>query len=46
MRFSLPLLGVTGSWREWLFVSVLTAFTVVRAVHVVPPASRSVVALL
>ncbi|MCV7733425.1 metal-dependent hydrolase [Micrococcus luteus] len=45
-RFSLPLLGATGSWREWLFVSVLTAFTVVRAVHLVPPASRSVVALL
>ena len=45
-RFSLPLLGATGSWREWAFVSVLTAFTVVRAVHLVPPASRSVAALL
>lgn len=45
-RFSLPLLGATGSWREWVFVSVLTAFTVVRAVHLVPPASRSVAALL
>lgn len=45
-RFSLPLLGATGSWREWLFVSVLAAFTVVRAVHLVPPASRSVVELL
>lgn len=45
-RFSLPLLGATGSWREWLFVSVFTAFTVVRAVHLVPPASRSVAALL
>ena len=45
-RFSLPLLGATGSWREWLFVSVVTAFTVVRAVRLLPPAGRAVVALL
>lgn len=45
-RFRLPLLGTTGSWREWLFVSVVTAFTVVRTVQLVPPAGRAVAALL
>ena len=45
-RFRLPLLGTTGSWREWAFVSVLTAFTVVRAVHLAPPAARGVAGLL
>ena len=39
-RFRLPLLGRTGSWREWAFVSVVTAFTVVRAVRLVPLAAR------
>ena len=45
-RFRFPLLGTTGSWREWLFVSVVTAFTVVRAVELAPPAARAVAALV
>lgn len=45
-RFALPLLGTTGSWREWLFVTVITAFAVVRAVRLVPPAARAVAALI
>ncbi|MDY6054519.1 metal-dependent hydrolase [Micrococcus sp.] len=45
-RFRLPLLGATGSWREWLVVTVITAFAVVRAVDLAPAASRAVVALL
>ena len=45
-RFRLPLLGTTGSWREWLFVTVVTAFTVVRAVQLAPPAARAVAALI
>ena len=44
-RFRLPLLGRTGSWREWALVSVVTAFTVVRAVRLVPLAARGVAAL-
>ncbi|MCV7647770.1 metal-dependent hydrolase [Micrococcus luteus] len=44
-RFRLPLLGRTGSWREWVLVSVVTAFTVVRAVRLVPLAARGVAAL-
>lgn len=39
------LLGRTGSWREWALVSVVTAFTVVRAVRLVPLAARGVAAL-
>lgn len=31
-RFRLPLLGNTGSWREWAFVSVVSAFSLVRVV--------------
>ena len=45
-RFRFPLLGTTGSWREWLFVSVVTAFTVVRAVQLAPHAARAVAALV
>lgn len=44
-RFRLPLLGRTGSWREWALVSVVTAFTVVRAVRLIPLAARGVAAL-
>ncbi|MCG7422861.1 hypothetical protein MHY29_08535 [Micrococcus sp. ACRRV] len=44
-RFRLPLLGRTGSWREWALVSVVTAFTVVPAVRLVPLAARGVAAL-
>jgi membrane-bound metal-dependent hydrolase YbcI (DUF457 family) len=43
-RFRLPLLGNTGSWREWAFVSVVSAFAVVQVVQVAPVAVTAVAA--
>lgn len=43
-RFRLSLLGTTGSWREWAFVSIVTAYTIVRAVSLVPATGRAIAA--
>lgn len=45
-RFRVPVLGATGSWREWVFVTVISAFALVQVVQLLPAVVRGVPGLV